>query len=158
MEVLFIKEEIKKMVEENHNLIYSYCYKNNLSIDDYYGVLAETLCRVCEKFNKDRGSLSTFIYKSFDNVIKNERRKVLSAKRNSVVLDIDDFTNIKADFNVERKCLFNELLEKFGNNIVKLYIQGYTQKEIAEMLDLNVMQVSRSLAKFRISVKNYLRE
>lgn len=45
-------DEQKQLVEQNHNLIYFYLYRHNLSIEEYYDVAAIGLCKAAITFKK----------------------------------------------------------------------------------------------------------
>ena len=38
-----LTKEQQELVEKNHNLIYGFANKNKLNIEEYYGILANTL-------------------------------------------------------------------------------------------------------------------
>ena len=44
-----LTEEQKRLVEENHNLIYWYCHKYNLNIEEYYGNIHGKMYKFVEK-------------------------------------------------------------------------------------------------------------
>lgn len=39
-----LTDEQRALVEDNANLIYGYCAKHHLDVDEYFGVLSESLC------------------------------------------------------------------------------------------------------------------
>lgn len=42
----------QKLVEDNHNLIYSLAYKKNINLDEFYGDLAIGLCKAALAFDE----------------------------------------------------------------------------------------------------------
>lgn len=70
----------QKLVEENHNLIWSFMNKNHLSenaVEDWYGTCAEGLCKAAMIYNPDKNiKFNTLAYVC----IKNEMIKVLDKK------------------------------------------------------------------------------
>ena len=56
-----LTEEQKRMVEENHTLIYWYCHKYNLDIEEYYGLFAIELCRAVQLYDPTKSKISTYI-------------------------------------------------------------------------------------------------
>ena len=62
-----LTEEQKRMVEENHNLIYWYCHKYNLDIEEYYGLFAIELCRAVQLYDPTKSKITTYIIKAFWN-------------------------------------------------------------------------------------------
>lgn len=71
--VVPLTDEQRKLVEDNHTLIYWYIYKKNPSvqnIDDIYGILALVLCRCAKNYKPDeRAKFSTFVTRAFANEI-----------------------------------------------------------------------------------------
>ena len=58
-----LTEEQKKLVEDNHNLIYGYCHRYNLNVEEYYGDLAVTLCEAAQTYKEEK---SKTIHKCFE--------------------------------------------------------------------------------------------
>lgn len=48
--MIYITEAEKKLVEQNHNLIYAFLQKYHLTIEDYYGLAAIGLCKAAMTF------------------------------------------------------------------------------------------------------------
>ena len=69
-----------KMIEENHNLIYKYAFAHNVSLDEYYDVLAEALCRAVSRYDSSKGKLSTLVFKMMDYMLINEYKKRYNKK------------------------------------------------------------------------------
>ena len=70
-----ITEEQRKLVEENHNLIYSFLQKYNLAIDEYYGLASIGLCKAGKTYNGDKSNFSTYAYKCMFTTVMGELRK-----------------------------------------------------------------------------------
>ena len=64
----------QKLVEDNHNLIYSFMNKNKLSFDaveDWYGTCAVGLCKAALIFNPNKNiAFSTLAYVCMANEMK----------------------------------------------------------------------------------------
>ena len=59
-----LDEKQKKLVEENHSLIYSFAHSHNLPLDEYYDILAIALCKAGMTFKPELGhAFSTYAYK-----------------------------------------------------------------------------------------------
>lgn len=54
-----LSDEQVKLVEENHNLIYSFLSSNNFLADDYYDLAAIALCETALHYDPSKGSFST---------------------------------------------------------------------------------------------------
>ena len=61
----------RKIAEENHGLIISFIINNHLNFEEYYGELAETYCIAITSYNKTKGKLSTYVFASLSNRMKN---------------------------------------------------------------------------------------
>lgn len=163
-----LTEEQCLIVEENHNLIYSYIHKNYLDLEEWYGLLAIELCKAVKVWDKEKGTLSTIFYYMCDNRVKHEYRRTQAKKRQHegmLSLDytyIDNSGNQKtleelAQFGVEPEYegemyngeLLEEMLQDEHGEIIRLSYLGYNQAEIGEMIDLSQSQVSRILKKMR---------
>lgn len=65
----------KKMVEDNHNLIYSFLAKHNLSVEEWYDVAAIGLCKAAQSYDGS-AKFNTLAYKvMFNEVCKVFRHK-----------------------------------------------------------------------------------
>lgn len=141
------------MIEENHNLIYSYCHNKNLDVNEYYGLLAETMCKVIPRYDGS-SNLSTYLYTCFTNAIRDDWRK---NKNNKLGYD-ENIEQEDYSQRIENIIISNELIEKYGNDIIKLYIQGYTIRELSDMFNIPKTNVSKIISKFRLEVERYYRK
>ena len=57
-----LNDEQRKIVENNHDLIYGYAHKMGISIDEYYDILAIGLCKAAKAFDESKGRFSTLAY------------------------------------------------------------------------------------------------
>lgn len=53
----------QKLVEENHNLIYDFINKKNLNLEEYYDILALSLCQAAKHYDVTKGCFSTIANK-----------------------------------------------------------------------------------------------
>ena len=75
-------QEQKDFTEANHNLIYSFMNLHNLNSEEYYDVLAISLCNAAITFDKDKGfTFSTYAFKCMQNEIFKEGRTKLLKRR-----------------------------------------------------------------------------
>jgi len=157
--------EQKKLVEDNHNLIYSFLRKVNLDIEDYYDLAAIGLCKAAKGYNPDKGlAFSTFAYRCMRNQVGQEFRKENMQKRSGdkeilyydKVIENEDGSTaafrdlMPAQTNVEEEvvtsCTLRDALEHLDNRsrrIFYLLSQGYTQCEIAAELGISQPSVGR---------------
>jgi RNA polymerase sporulation-specific sigma factor len=151
----------KKIVEDNHNLIYFYINKNNLDENEYYDLLALSLCKAAKKFDPSKGKFSTFAMHCFkmDHLIEIRDKK--AAKRDALVISLSSETCpdsenrrtelydiIPGDRDVFDKMILLDipkLLDDRLAHICKLSYLGYDQQEIADMIGFSQSLVSRQL-------------
>lgn len=160
-------DEQRKLVEENHNLIYGFLNKEELEDDDYYDIVAIGLCKAAMNYNEKKGKFSTFAYKCMNTEVK-IYYKYLNKKTlipNNLVYSYD----VSATDDV-KETVINSLLKDDKNNInysiesvtfeeflitlkdkekivVEYLKEGLTQQEIAK-------KVNRSQQAISLSIKN----
>lgn len=154
-----LNDEQRKMVEDNHNLIYQYIHDKNLNLEEWYGWLAIELCESVLRYNPDKGKLSTLFYIRCNNKLRQEYRKKHSQKRcnNGVVPIIDDLVgeDVCIIDKVDNSIILDKLMEHEYADIIKLRCEGYTQNEIADIVGISQSNVSKILKKIK---KEYLNQ
>lgn len=160
-----ITDEQRKLVEENHNLIYSFLYSNQFSLEEHYDVAAIGLCKAAINFNPNKGySFATYAYKSMMMNILQELRKGKNAKSipeyqiyyyQAKMKNDEEDTNshlnyLPAKENVENDVItqitFEKCLESFKDKekqMILLLSNGYTQREVGRKLGCSQPQVCR---------------
>lgn len=146
----------RQMVEDNHNLIYWYANKKNLDLDEWYDLLAIELCKTVRKYNQDRGSLSTYFKLRADIMVY---RKLQEKYRSGELYDyeIDESQHCdeavevfdKVDSDIALESLLDSLETDRDRLIIKMKLDGYTQKEIAEETGLTQQGVGWVLRRVR---------
>ena len=165
-------QEQRKLVEENHKLIYYTLNKYKLNPEEYYDILAIGLCKAAIKFDPERSKFSTFamkvMYNEFLQHDRNEKAEKRKENKNTLSLNYI-MTNHK---NKDRKCEFGDLLtdgrEPFMDVIhmhlpdiltnqellvCKLSYADYNQSQIAEKLGVTQSYVIRLLKRARIKLE-----
>lgn len=169
-----LTQEQQHLVEDNHNLIYSFLNKHCLPLEEYYDLAAIGLCKAAISWNSTRSAFSTFAYVIMQNEVRMHRRSMLAQSRipSNIIDSLDavlysddsdatkyDFTSSEVDF--ERQIVArSEILECFRNaterqlHILQLLQQGYTQSEIGNFLGCSQVTISRELGKLRKKICN----
>lgn len=146
---IILTTEQRKIAEENHNLIYFFINYFKVDEEEYYDLFAIDYLKYIKVWDKSKGNLSTLLGLAFSNRIKAENRKKKAKKRfeegymlslNEVVFkEASDLTlgdTIQSSINVEETFELNETLNFFmENEVTKLVMFGYSQREIAEKLN-----------------------
>lgn len=101
--IIKLNTEQRKLVEENHNLIYSFLNKQALSIDEWYDVCAIGLCQASLNFNGDT-KFSTFAYKCMLNSVRRTMRRDKKSLSGAEVLSLStevSLSNEKVTYTLE---------------------------------------------------------
>lgn len=167
-----LTDEERDLVTNNHNLIYSYLNKYNLS-DDYYDLCALGLCRAAHFYEPERGKFSSFAFLCMSNAISMEWRKVQRQVQTTVSLNSticneepvpipieciipdprDDYASSELTLQITLIYKDDSIMQK----VVPLYIKEYTAAAISRMLDIPVSTVRRRIAVFKKKLRNSLK-
>lgn len=153
-------EILLQWIDENKQKLYRLCWsylKNESDIED---VFHNTIIKVVEEINnlqKEQAFQSWFI-----TIMLNECRKTLRYRRKvqpSEYVEID-IKDSDSENQVERLDLIdglNQIQEEYKELIILKYYSGYSQKEIAEMLDMPLGTVKTKLFRGLKILKDILR-
>lgn len=169
-EVININREQQKIVEDNHNLIYSFARSYKVDLYEYYDVLAIGLCEAALVFDTNKGfQFSTLAYQCMKNEMRMIKRKedtqrtipehlVCSLQDTIYISDSDgdettlEETIVKDIFPNPEKSVVNSIMyREFYNShlnnrertIVNLLLKNKTQNEIADLISLTQPTVCR---------------
>ena len=161
-----LNDEQRKLVEDNHNLIYTFMRSHGLEIEEWYDVLAIALCKAAIGFN-GTSAFSTYAYKVMLNSVRQAMRDANAQRRNNVygsvsiseavVVNRGEIIYTVEDFLASRNNTSQEALggvwaewfiERLPLNTLKfLYerMQGFTCREIAVETGVSPARVSHVL-------------
>lgn len=167
-------EEQKKLVEENHNLIYSCLRRNGWQVEEYYDVAAIALCNAAMNYNSEHGSpfvtyaWSCMMYAVFKEIDKaNCDKRIPSDKLSSInrVMynnehgeQVEFLEIVRSNDDLENDSILRASVDEFLNNekmtdrdreICKLLIMGYEHTEIAKMYGCSRSNISMIKMKFK---------
>ena len=165
-----LTEEQKKLVEENHNLIYWFAKKYHVPIEDYYDVLAQGLCMAAYHYDPSKCSFSTYAYLCMNTEMHVEYRKTL---RKSEIPQGNIFhyenawqlsdlipTNEKTENKVIDKIsyenltsLLNDILNDKDKEVLSYILNGLTMREIAKIEGTSHQAIHNRMKKIRDKVK-----
>lgn len=173
-----LAKQQQELVEKNHNLIYKFAHQNNLSIDDYYDVMAIGLCYAAKAYDESKGAFSTFAYTCMKNELSNYWRsihargaipieKIVSydASASEDSSDNEGFLNCFADnsctcdiatSNVMYESFCNLLTDK-EKIIVELLMNSLTHTQIAERMGCSKQNIGHYVYHIRKKMKEYFR-
>lgn len=140
------------MVEDNHNLIYSFIHSRGLCVEEWYGILAIELCESVIYWNENRGSLATFFYIRGDNAVSLEINKRNFHKRKAN----EDTLELKLDLlpHETHPHPLVEIMQYGHEDIILMKYKGYTQQEIADKIGVSQKTISNRLSRVLEEYKN----
>lgn len=158
-------DEQKKLVEDNHSMIYLVIRDMGLPIEDNYGLAAIGLCKAAIRYNPEKYAFSTFAYRCIKNEImldyraRNMPKRVLDESLISYdapILSQDDgekiylLDRIKSNESVENEALsrvmYDEVVEQLGDTdkkVLPYFQKGLKQAEIAKIMGVSQANISR---------------
>ena len=168
---MILNDKQRKLVEDNHNLIYFYAKKYKVSVEDYYDVLAMALCYAAKNYNPKKGAFSTLAIKTM--YFKMQQEFAYNTKQSQV--PIDKIIHYENTYQMENmitsydspECItiekfsyndtWNDILNLTKNekhkNILKYRLQGLTVQEIAKKIGITHQNVSCTLRKLKLKAK-----
>ena len=145
------------MVKRRKNVILS----SKLSLDDAWQAGAEGLCRAALRYDLARGMFSTYAVPYIDgHILKACNKNHMIHKRSGdsyVHYDVVPVSDWHGRYdNLDDRVAARETISKLidaGGNIMRLRLQDNSQQQIGKRLGLSQAQVSRSLNRAIVSVR-----
>ena len=144
-----ITDEAMRLIEENHNLIYSLLYKYHLDVEEWYDLAAIGLCKAANTYNNGKSGFSTYAYKCMYTTIMMEKRKE-NAMRTIPQNQIVYYENQVSEESKENETISTLSLENIENELVgnkrKVFVllkEGYTQSEISKIIGISKQRISK---------------
>lgn len=172
-----LTESQRELVEKNHDLIYSYARKRNISIDEHYDILAIGLCKAAKTFDDTKGKFSTIAYKCMGNELGMYWRS--TQKQSSIpdgcILSYDSqdtrdnpdnqetFLEFFSDYESYNDMMYSVMSEDFRSELTDkekqvydLLLDDLSYVEIAEMMGLKKQTINSYMNKIRDKLLGYL--
>ena len=150
------KQNFIQIINENRGTIRSLCkiyYGRN---EDQKDVFQDIILQLWKSFDTFRGEseISTWIYRVSLNTIFTKIRK----EKKSVIVEPIDLhhlyiSNAKADDNIELLFIIIQSLKDIDKAIVVLHLEGYQNKEIAEILNISPTNVGTRFNRIKSQLK-----
>ena len=150
------KQNFLKITNQHRGIIRSLCKIYFGSVEDQKDAFQDVILQLWKSFDSFRGDakVSTWIYRVSLNTILVKVRK---EKKQVVVEPIDRqhfyLSTANADDDVELLHLIIQSLKDIDKALVILHLEGYKNKEIAEMLDLSPTNVSTRFNRIKSQLK-----
>ena len=150
------KQHFIGVINDHQGIIRSLCKAYYARSEDQKDAYQDIILQLWKSFDTFRGAskLSTWIYRVSLNTlltkVRNERNKIITEP-----LLISAFTThiAKADDDREQLSMVLQSLKDVDKAIVILYLEGYKNKEIAQILDLTPTNVSTRLSRVTSALK-----
>ena len=174
----------KKLAEENHKLIYWFCWKNHLDLEEWYDIIAIGYMKGINSYNENlKTKLSTYLIK----VMKNEYFLTLRNKKYTKYIPENEILSLDFEYNsdedkenynildfvvnenslfennvclkIDIKKVFNELkIPKRNYEIFMMRVQGSKLEEIASDFGISRERVRMICKNIGEKLKNKLNE
>ena len=165
-----LTEEQKKLVEENHSLIYWFAKKYHVPIEEYYDVLAQGLCMAAYHYDPSKCSFSTYAYLCMNTEMHVEYRKTLrkseipqgnifhyeNAWQLSDLIPTNEKTENKVIDRISYEnliSLLNDILNDKDKEVLSYILNGLTMREIAKIEGTSHQAIHNRMKKIRDKVK-----
>lgn len=150
------KQNFIRIVNDNQGIVKSLCKAYYASYEDQRDAYQDIILQLWKSFDTFRGEseLSTWIYRVSLNTlltkVRKERHKIITEP----LLIPDLITPIAmADDDRELLRIVIQSLKDVDKAIVILYLEGYKNKEISQILDLTPTNVSTRLNRVKAELK-----
>jgi RNA polymerase sigma-70 factor (ECF subfamily) len=158
------KQNFIQLVNENRGIIKSLCKVYFVGDEDQKDAFQDIVLQLWKSFDSFRGEskTSTWVYSvSFNTIltkIRTDKKSVIGESIDTTHLYICDS---KADDHVELLSIIIQSLKDIDKAIVVLYLEGYRNTEIAEILKITPTNVStrfnriKSILKMKFNNKSH---
>jgi RNA polymerase sigma factor (sigma-70 family) len=152
------KDSFVKIIKNNKRIIYKVINTYCSDIDDRKDLEQEIIIQLWKSFQSynDQFQLSTFIYRIAMNVSISFYRSNLNRKSRTTSLNESIFEEIKLENdadeeNEHRRLLhaFIQQLDEFNREILILYLDDYSYKEIAEIVGITESNVGTKMNRIK---------
>jgi RNA polymerase sigma-70 factor, ECF subfamily len=150
------KRDFIRIIEANQGIIKSLCNAYYVRYEDQKDVFQDIVLQLWKSFETFRGAseISTWIYRVSLNTIlakvRNEKKKIVTE---SISCSELKFSNARADDDTELLNIVLQFLKGLDKAIVILYLEGYKNIEISQILNLTPTNVSTRLNRVKAELK-----
>ncbi|MEM8524085.1 MAG: sigma-70 family RNA polymerase sigma factor [Bacteroidota bacterium] len=153
------KQEFVELIETHQHIINTLCKVYYKSIEDQQDARQDVVLQLWKSFPNFRGEakVSTWIYRVSLNTIL---AKIRNQKRRISAIELNEYTSnqiyvqIGMDDDIQQLKVFVDKLREQDKAIVVLHLEGYKNKEIAEILETTPSNISTRLNRIRTTLKN----
>lgn len=167
-DVVPLTDNQRELAEKNHNLIYKFAYKRNILIDEYYGVLAEGLCKAAKIYDSSKANFATLAFRCMENELcmywRSLQKKSLIPNEIMCSIDSDEksfkepfdsrtFDKLEYDIMMEE---FKDILNDNEIMIIKMIADGETHNEIAEKMGCKRQNIGYYMKQIKKKLQDFI--
>lgn len=151
------KYQFLEMINDHRGIIKSLCRVYFKGIEDQNDAYQDVILQLWKSFDSFSGQshIKTWIYRVSLNTILGKIRKEKKSV-NAEPIDVAHFSIAASgvDDHTELLTIIIQSLREVDRAIVVLFLEGYRNKEIAEILDLSTTNVSTRLNRVKSDLKS----
>ncbi len=150
------KQEFIQLIDKNKGIIRSLCKIYYKSTEDQKDAFQDIILQLWKSMDSFRGEseISTWIYRiSLNTILLKIRREKKSVSAEPIEAH-NPIANAKADDQLELLSLMMQFLKPIDKAIVVLHLEGYKNKEIANMLKLSPTNVNTRFNRLKAQLKS----
>lgn len=153
------KEELEESMILYKDLVFRLAYNNTCDLSLCDDIVQETFLALynCDKKFENNEKLKAWLIRVAINKSRNYMSSWWKKKRNDELCDIPS-PDIDRDSAIALRIALKKLKPDYRNVIFLHYFEGYSVKEISEILGITVTSVTTKLHRGRSSLKEYLKE
>lgn len=143
-------------MNENRGIINSLCKVYYENSEDQKDAFQDIILQLWISFDSYRGEskISTWIYRvSLNTILTKKRRDEKSISKEPFHPLHQNLAQAKADDNVELLFIIIQSLKDIDKAIIVLYLEGYKNKEIAEILKMSSTNVATRFNRLKSQLK-----
>lgn len=150
------KSKFIRIIDANKGIVRSLCKAYYISAEDQKDAFQDSVLQLWKSFETFRGEseISTWIYRVTLNTlltkVRNEKRKIDTESIDASELSL---STAMADGDIELLNMVIQSLKDLDKAIVILYLEGYKNKEISQILNLTPTNLSTRLNRVRAELK-----
>lgn len=157
------KQEFVKLIEEYQPIINNLCKVYYKSIEDQQDARQDVVLQLWKSFPNFRGEakISTWIYRVSLNTIL---AKIRNQKRRISAVELDENVSSSTliefgmDDDIQQLKMMIASLNEQDKAVIVLHLEGYKNKEVAEILEMTSTNISTRLNRIKNTLKNNYKE
>ncbi|MGF1638309.1 MAG: RNA polymerase sigma factor [Cyclobacteriaceae bacterium] len=149
------KKNFIQIINANQGIVKSLCKAYYTNYEDQQDAFQDIILQLWKSFETFRGDseVSTWIYRVSLNTLLAKARKERNRISTEPLVADQSMPNAMADDGIELLSLVIQTLNGVDKAIIILYLEGYKNKEISQILDISPTNVSTRLNRVKTELK-----